>query len=480
MAQRRALPLLLAPVGLGLLALALIAVGPRQGAATVHAYEAAAAVIGAVVVGVLAFAARPSLTLSIGLGLTVFSSHWHTMHMPLPFDRLVIGAGILSLLVRERVTVGRDALRTRPIDWLLMVASVYAVVSAILAGTIGDSNARYALLDRFSLVGFVLFFVAPKAFREERDRRVLLRTLVIVGAYLGVTAFMEKAGLRSLVLPRYIADPTVGIHFGRARGPFVEAAANGLALFGCGVAAAMALTQWKGLKARRFAMAVIAFCALGVFLTETRAAWIAAVAGGVVALLCARQTRRYAIPAALAVVVGVSGTMAIFPGLHDSVTRRTHDQRPVWDRENSDAAALRMIAAKPVLGFGWGRFATDSPDYYRQAFSYPLTGVRNIHNVYLGNFVELGLLGGFLWLFACIAAIGGAMFRRGPPELHVWRIGLIGVAISYAVVGMTTPLGYPFSALLVWTWAGIVWGERSLVRSARPAVARPAVAQPAS
>lgn len=468
MAQRRALPLLLAPVGLGLLALAIIAVGPRQGAGSAHAYEAAAGALGALVAGVLALAARPAWTLSVGLGLTVFSSHWHQMHMPVPFDRLMIGCGIVSLLVRERLA-DRDALRTRPIDWLLMVVSLYAIVSSILAGTIGQSAARYALLDRFTLVGFVLFFVAPKAFREERDRRLLMRTLVIAGAYLGITAFMEKAGLRSLVVPHYIADPSVGIHFGRARGPFVEAAANGLALFGCGVAAAMAVTAWKDRRARRLAMAVVGLCGLGIFLTETRAAWIAAIAGGVIALLCARETRRYAIPAALAVVVGVTGAMAIFPGLHRSVTKRTHDQAPVWDRKNSDAAALRMIAAKPVFGFGWGRYPTDSIDYYRQAFSYPLTGVRNLHNVYLGNIVELGMVGGFLWIFACAIALGGAMLRRGPPELRPWRIGLIAVVISYAVVGMTTPLGYPFSALLVWTWAGLVWGERPIVRSAQPA-----------
>jgi putative inorganic carbon (hco3(-)) transporter len=132
----------------------------------------------------------------------------------------------------------------------------------------------------------------------------------------------------------------------------------------------------------------------------------------------------------------------------------------LWDRKNSNAAALRMIDAKPLFGFGWGRFASDSPDYYRQAFDYPLTGVRNVHNVYLANAVELGLLGGGLWLLACLVAIGGAIMRRGPPPLRDWRIGLIAVAVSYAVVGMTTPLGYPFSALLMWTWAGLVWGER--------------------
>src|SRR5438093_1302521 len=81
--------------------------------------------------------------------------------------------------------------------------------------------------------------------------------LVALGAYLGLTAVFEGLGLDALIVPRYIADPGAGIHFGRARGPFVEAVADGLALFGCGVAAAVAFTHWRAPWARRLALAVM-------------------------------------------------------------------------------------------------------------------------------------------------------------------------------------------------------------------------------
>ena len=68
------------------------------------------------------------------------------------------------------------------------------------------------MLDRLSLVGFVLFFVAPKAFREESDRHILLGTLVALGAYLGLTALFETVGPDALVVPDYISDPSVGTH----------------------------------------------------------------------------------------------------------------------------------------------------------------------------------------------------------------------------------------------------------------------------
>jgi putative inorganic carbon (hco3(-)) transporter len=212
---------------------------------------------------------------------------------------------------------------------------------------------------------------------------------------------------------------------------------------------------------------VAGLCALGLLLTETRSVWIAAGAGSLVALLAARETRRYVVPAFAAAGLLVVIALAVIPGLSASVHKRTSDQQPVWDRKNSNAAALRMIKAKPVLGFGWARFASDSGDYYRQSQDYPLSSVRNVHNVYLANAVELGLLGALLWLAACSIAIGGAVLRRGPPSLHPWKIGLIAIAVSYAVVGMTTPEGYALSAMLLWTWAGVAWGEQR-----RPALSR--------
>jgi hypothetical protein len=69
------------------------------------------------------------------------------------------------------------------------------------------------------------------------------------------------------------------------------------------------------------------------------------------------------------------------------------------------------------------------------------------------------LLGAGLWLFALIWAIGGAATKRGPPDLRPWKIGLLGMACMYVVVGSTTPLSFTMPTLLLWTWAGICWVE---------------------
>src|SRR5687768_506933 len=221
-----------------------VAVAVTSDTADLNAFDRVAAGLAGLGALAIAFSLRPAWPLSIGIALGAFSGHWDDMGVPIALDRLLIGAGIASTLVRERVR-SPDALRTRPIDWLLALVALYAVGSALIVDTFQFEQVRFALLDRLSLVGFVLFFVAPKAYREERDRRVLLGALVALGAYIGITAVFEEVGPEALVFPDYITDETVGTHHDRARGPFAEAAANGLVLYGCLVASVMAAFMWR-------------------------------------------------------------------------------------------------------------------------------------------------------------------------------------------------------------------------------------------
>ena len=444
-----------------LAALAAAAAGAvLHGGETSGAVEYGLALLAAICTIGLALATRPAWPLSIGLGLAIFSGHWDTMGIPVAFDRALLLSGVVSALVRARVR-DPDALRTRPVDWLLVVVATYALLSALFAGTLGEVEARFALIDRFSLLGFALFFAAPRAFATERDRRILLGTLIAVGGYLGLTALFETLGPSALVVPDYIEDPFVGTHLDRARGPFAEAAANGMMLFSCGVAAAIAATTWRGSPWRTVAGAVLVLCALGVLLTVTRAAWIACGAGSVLALLSVRETRRYALVAVAGGALGVVAAFAVVPNLQTRAEERADDQYPLWDRRNSNAAAIRMIGERPVVGFGWGRFARESEEYYRQSPDIPLTFVRNVHNLYLSNAVELGLLGALLWLAGVLAAIIGALLRRGPPSLRPWKVGLVALGLGYAVVAVSSPLAFAAPTLLLWTWAGVLWGEDS-------------------
>ncbi len=132
----------------------------------------------------------------------------------------------------------------------------------------------------------------------------------------------------------------------------------------------------------------------------------------------------------------------------------------MWDRYNTNSAAVRMVEARPLFGFGWQTFPTTGPDYMRQADTYPLSGAGlEVHNVFLSHAAELGLVGATLWAVALFGAVGGAIVRRGPPELQPWRVGLLAIFVAFLVAANFGPLSYPFPNLLLWTWAGVAGAE---------------------
>src|SRR5205085_10611314 len=128
-------------------------------------------------------------------------------------DRALLLAGVLGVVLRA-VRDPRYRPRFRPVHAVLIVAGLYVVGSAMYVGTLDQHDALYALLDRYGLISFALFFIAPVAFATDRQRSHLLLGLVLVGAYLGITALLEEIDLNALVVPDYITDPTSRTHFG--------------------------------------------------------------------------------------------------------------------------------------------------------------------------------------------------------------------------------------------------------------------------
>lgn len=431
--------------------------------AAAHAADPATAftvlVAAAAAAGALAVVPRiePAWPLALGLILSVFSSNWSQLGVPVGLDRPLVVLGLAAVVVRALPDAARPQVPPlQPIHGLLAVVSIYAIGSALFAGTLFEREPLFGLTDKLGILSFALFFAAPVAFATAAQRNVLLVALVGLGAYLGLTALFETVGLRALVFPGYINDPSVGIHPDRARGPFVEAAANGLALYVCAVACAVALAVWERRAARRTAAVIGALCLLGLLFTLTRQVWLGAAAATLVTLLAAPGLRRYLIPTAIGMVATVLFAFAFIPGLEERASERSGSRQPVWDRLNSNRAAVRMIEDQPLVGFGWYRFEAESPPYYQLAETYPMTTVPRPHSVFLATAVELGLIGFLAWLAALVLAIGGAITRRGPPELAPWRWGLLAVAFNWAVVANFTPLGYAFPNTVVWLWAGVV------------------------
>jgi putative inorganic carbon (HCO3(-)) transporter len=447
-------------MALAIAALAVMPPGQVDRAAT-H-YVPVVGAVALVSMIVVAWKVDPAYTLSAALFLSPFAGNWPELGVPgaLSPDRLLLAGGIIAVLLRAPPIADRPRLQVSGAHWALALAVIYAVVSALIAGTLVHRDALFKLVDAFGIMPFAVFLVAPLAFRTERQRRVLLVTFVALGAYLGLTTLFETVKLDALVFPKYILDPNYGIHADRGRGPFVDAVANGLALYTCAVTSVIAVISWEDRRSRVLAAAVGLLCAVGTFLSLERSVWIGAVLGTGVAMLATRRARRALVPVAAAAAVAIVAALVLIPGLSARVTKRTNDKMTVWDRKNLARAAVNMVEAKPLLGFGWSRFTRDSADYFQQASDYPLTATKaGIHNTPLTYAVELGLVGATLWALGLLLGIGGALASRGPPDLAAWRIGLLAIfTTTLFVLNAVPPTTWPNRSL--WLIAGVVYAGR--------------------
>ena len=419
-------------------------------------FVACLALAGLVAVAYVARFLDPAWLLSAGIATEVFVGSGGKLGLPISPSRLLILAGSIVVLMRAPRPF---PLRPQPLHVLLLAVSVWALGSAFFSGTLSEHGTTYELLDRLGVVPFWLFFLAPLAFATEHQRRILLGTLIALGAYLGVTALFETLKLNAFVWPKYILDPSYGSHGDRARGPFVESITNGMGLFACGVAAAMGVAVWRERpNLRRACYAVAGLCLAGCLFTLTREVWIGTAVAGLVTLAAFAELRRFLLPAVVAGALVTLLALATVPGFASSFHSRTHDESSLWVRKNVAHAALNMIDARPLLGFGWNNFVRESPPYFRSASDYPMIGAGvPVHNVFLRNAVELGLIGTALWALAIALALGGAVFAPPDrPEFRIWQIGLTAIALNFLVIINFAPSSYAFPTALLWTWAGVV------------------------
>jgi O-antigen ligase len=395
----------------------------------------------------------------------------------------------------------------RGVHLLMLITVLYTVASGVLAGTLGSKSAIFDLLDRLGAIPFLIFALAPVIFSGPRERAWLLATLVGIGAYIGLTAIFESLGPHSLVFPHYIRALDTARQSTQATGPFSAVVTEGFACFACAVAAIIASARWRG-GWRWLAICVAVVCLFRSFLSFERGVWIGAIAGALMAGILAREIRRWLLPAIPVCVLAVIAILALVPSLHSTASTRLNSIYPVWDRQNQTVAALNMIQAKPLFGFGWDNYAKTADPYFRLAPNRLLTGYPSslqqadlggsnsagstpaspelgqvagaLHDSYLSFAVELGLVGACLWL-ACVlwGLIGSAFSPVKDPDLRAWRIGLVAIAVCFLVVCAIDPLSQNFTQLILWMWAGVAaGGAGTWIPAVRRAPERPATRQP--
>lgn len=375
--------------------------------------------------------------------------------LPLPLDRVLVALGLLAFVAHPDAR--RAGWRVAGIHLLMAACLAWCVGSMLWFGTITDPVAVFALVDSVGALPFLLFLLAPVVFATQARRRVWLRALTILGAYLGAVSTLEGLHLYALVLPPGIVDPSHP-HFGRALGPSLQVASNGLALMACMYPSALYAARSRGWR-RWFGALACALCLLGAFFTLTRSIWLATLLGALAVVCVERRARGRLLLAGAGVAIVLSGVFVAVPSVSASVTERAETSRSVYDRLNANAAALRVVESHPLTGVGLQRFHVVEGDWVWQSPEYPITNMGiDVHNVVLGHAAELGLPGLTLWLLvvgaAVVAATTGPRRRRG--DLHDFRVAALAYGLGWATVAMLVPIKYALPTSVLWVGMGIV------------------------
>ena len=365
---------------------------------------------------------------------------------------------LLVLAVAGRAVVARQPLLVvERVTWPMMGLILLAVASVI--GQPFDTQSWSLLAAKF-FVPFALFHLAGLVFREERALRRFELFGLIALAYLCFTSIAFLVGAKAVIFPRFILDESLGYHADRARGPLLQAVANGVSLNLLGVLALHAFL--RGRIRRLKAALLLASLPVAILATMTRAVWLsfAFSIGLLIFLSHSRRLRRMCVGVA---IVGLLGLLIVlsFDDQRRALMDRLHESGPLDFREAVYAGGWQMFLEKPFTGWGVNQMPAELARHvsgYKEKELYP-------HDTYLEILVEHGIFGLalYVWLMWEIFRLGRGLIPRTERngllnrQFHAMWPVLLGV---YWVNAAVVVMNYQFVNGLLFTLAGMLAAQQ--------------------
>ncbi len=368
-----------------------------------------------------------------------------------------------------------------PLDYVLFAFVGLIAASAIIQKAVGNGfegapgakNPAPVIIHMINgyLIPLVIYWVARQAKIKEPDLRKMLAAAICFGVYLAATGLLEFFGQWEFVFPKYIADPTVGLHFGRARGPMVQSVSYGLYL---GICWLMALA-WSERLGRWGQLGVVLLSPLflaGVYCTHTRSVWMG-VALGALIVLC--TTLRGAWRVLVLGSIVTAGLMVAATNWERIVSLERGDNSAANTRESAQLrksfayVSWQMFLDRPLLGVGFGQFAREKIPYLDdRTVDLRLEPIRDWshHNTFLSLLTEEGAIGLLLFVILLLGWVFRAIRLRrdgwADPAARTQAVVFLAALGVYAFQLMFHDVTFsPLDNSLIFFLAGITAGMTS-------------------
>ncbi|RIK62854.1 MAG: hypothetical protein DCC65_16765 [Planctomycetota bacterium] len=356
--------------------------------------------------------------------LIVLHEEFWRVNVPLFFAVTIprLGIVVLVLLLFAMLCVGRFRMRHAwPVSGFIALVAAYFFLSALVSGfeTRSVVSVHYRLIGGY-IFPFAVFGLVLHAFNNERDFKRMALFFAGLSVYLTFTGWCERFEVKALIWPRFISDPTVGIHWGRVRGPFVMSAAMGLALVYCFfnnlvLARNVLHGRWMLYGLNLLMVPVI-------FWTKTRSVWLSFVLCMLIwaAYSRRRTTRVVSVSVLLAATLLIAViNMENFLTADRDVGGLT-DTEPLLLRIGLAQMTWEIVKEHPLFGIGFGHFRDYAPSFANDPSSpfYAFGTTALEHNNLLSIAAETGIIGVCLYILMAVFLVRFSiqLYRKLPPK----------------------------------------------------------------
>ena len=232
---------------------------------------------------------------------------------------------------------------------------------------------------------------------NERQVRWLWGTLAVLGIYLGFTGIFEIHHQWSLVYPKIISHPDIGLHYGRARGPLLHSVAYGFFLTACLLGGWLFWPKVQRIGGLLLVVSLPVYAA-GIYYCLTRSVWLGAAMSlfWLVMLPLPARLRpvMMVLTTALALAVGISKWDSLLSFERDYSAEGTKNS--VSMRGSFAYVSWLMFCDHPIVGCGFGQYIVASDPYLADRSSdLQLDAIRTLvhHNMPLSLLTETGIVG---------------------------------------------------------------------------------------
>ncbi len=369
-------------------------------------------------------------------------------------DRIALGVLLIVTFLRV-LTLRLPLMVCGPVVWPLVGLLILSVVDLTLHPFKPDA---WSVLAAKWAVPLVLFVVAGLVFENTSALRQLDVFCVVILGYLVLIAVLFLFNQKQLIFPAFIVDDNIGIHSDRARGPFLQAVANGLALNMLGI---LAIDQFRR-RVLPFLLTALLLIGLplAILATKTRGVWLSFAVSLAMLLIFSRDSRvrKACLSLALIIVAGLAVSLATTDRA-SSFNDRLQERSPVAFRMAVYQAGWEMFLRKPVSGWGFDGMQTELTrrvtEFHQREYFF--------HNTFLEIAVQHGTIGLTLYIWLTIG-----LFRLARPRARadcssigtfmdagvrsLWPVLLIAYFLNACLVVMN----YQFVNGLLFTVAGIL------------------------